>query len=242
MNETSQPVEILLAVTRGRGRTLGAQIEDQLRAAIREGALKDGTQVPSTRDLARQLGVSRRVVVDAYAQLAAEGYLNLRQGARPSVSANATAAESGGGNITATPARVRFDFRPSRPDLSAFPRASWLRSLRSALASMTDAELGYSDPRGATVLRSALAGYLGRVRGVVADPERVVVTYGYAQGLALVVPGPGRQGRRPHRRWRTPATSTTRPSSPAPASSRFRSASMRTASAWTSSPGWRRTP
>ena len=51
---------------------------------------------------------------------------------------------------------------------------------------MTDAELGYSDPRGATVLRSALADYLGRVRGVVADPERVVVTYGYAQGLALV--------------------------------------------------------
>ena len=51
---------------------------------------------------------------------------------------------------------------------------------------MTDAELGYSDPRGATALRSALADYLGRVRGVVADPERVVVTYGYAQGLALV--------------------------------------------------------
>ena len=173
-------------MTRSRGRTLGAQIEDQLRAAIREGALRDGTHVPSTRDLARQLGVSRRVVVDAYAQLAAEGYLNLRQGARPSVSANAAVVESDAGKIAATAARVRFDFRPSRPDLSAFPRASWLRSLRAALTSMTDAELGYSDPRGATALRSALADYLGRVRGVVADPERVVVTYGYAQGLALV--------------------------------------------------------
>jgi GntR family transcriptional regulator/MocR family aminotransferase len=186
LSETSQPVEILLAVNRGRGRTLGAQIEDQLRAAIRDGALRDGTPVPSTRDLARQLGVSRRVVVDAYAQLAAEGYLNLRQGARPSVSAGAAAAETGAGRIAPAAARVRFDFRPSRPDLSAFPRASWLRSLRAALASMSDAELGYSDPRGATVLRSALAGYLGRVRGVVAEPERVVVTYGYAQGLALV--------------------------------------------------------
>jgi GntR family transcriptional regulator/MocR family aminotransferase len=186
LSETSQPVEILLAVRRGGGRTLSAQIEDQLRAAIRAGALRDGTHVPSTRDLARQVGVSRRVVVDAYAQLAAEGYLNLRQGARPRVSGNAAVAEVGPGKVAPAAPRVRFEFRPSRPDLSAFPRASWLRSLRSALASMTDAELGYSDPRGATVLRSALADYLGRVRGVVAEPDRVVVTYGYAQGLALV--------------------------------------------------------
>jgi GntR family transcriptional regulator/MocR family aminotransferase len=93
----------------------------------------------------------------------------------------AAAAES-----VPAPARLRFDFRPSRPDLSAFPRASWLRSLRTALATMTDAELGYGDPRGATVLRSELADYLGRVRGVVVEPERVVVTSGYAQGLALV--------------------------------------------------------
>jgi GntR family transcriptional regulator/MocR family aminotransferase len=186
LSETSQPVEILLSVARGGGRTLGAQIEDQLRRAIRDGALRDGTQVPSTRDLARQLGVSRRIVVDAYAQLGAEGYLHLRQGARPRVSDNAAGGEAAAGQVVAESPRPRFDFRPSRPDLSAFPRAAWLRSLRSALASMTDAELGYGDPRGATVLRSALADYLGRVRGVVVEPERVVVTSGYAQGLALV--------------------------------------------------------
>jgi GntR family transcriptional regulator/MocR family aminotransferase len=186
LSETSQPIELLLSVARGGGRTLGAQIEDQLRRAIREGALRDGTEVPSTRDLARQLGVSRRVVVDAYAQLASEGYLNLRQGARPRVSENAAVVRAAAAESVPAPARLRFDFRPSRPDLSAFPRASWLRSLRTALATMTDAELGYGDPRGATVLRSALADYLGRVRGVVVEPERVVVTSGYAQGLALV--------------------------------------------------------
>jgi GntR family transcriptional regulator/MocR family aminotransferase len=186
LSETSQPVEILLSVARSGGRTLGAQIEEQLRRAIREGALRDGTQVPSTRDLARQLGVSRRIVVDAYAQVAAEGYLHLRQGARPRVSDNAAGGEAAVGQVVAESPRPRFDFRPSRPDLSAFPRAAWLRSLRSALASMTDAELGYGDPRGATVLRSALADYLGRVRGVVVEPERVVVTSGYAQGLGLV--------------------------------------------------------
>ncbi|HET6172459.1 MAG TPA: PLP-dependent aminotransferase family protein [Gaiellales bacterium] len=186
MSETSQPVELLLSVTRGGGRTLGDQIEDQVRRAIRGGALRDGTQLPSTRDLARQLGISRRVVVDVYAQLGAEGYLELRQGARPHVSGNAAVAEAAKA-LPVTPAhRLRFDFRPSRPDLSAFPRASWLRSLRSALATMTDAELGYGDPRGATTLRSAMADYLGRVRGVVAEPNSVVVTAGYAQGLAFV--------------------------------------------------------
>jgi GntR family transcriptional regulator/MocR family aminotransferase len=185
-NESSQPVDLLLAVTRDDQRTLGAQIEDQLRRAVRDGALHGGAQVPSTRDLARQLGISRRVVVDAYAQLAAEGYLDLRQGARPRVSENAASTRPAPAERAPANPRVRFDFRPSRADLSAFPRAAWLRSLRAALADITDAELGYGDPRGSDALRSSLADYLGRVRGVVADPSRVVVTYGYSQGLTLV--------------------------------------------------------
>ena len=77
MDETSQPIEMLLSVARDGRRSLGAQIETQLRGAIRAGRLAAGARVPSTRDLASQLGVSRRVVVDAYAQLAAEGYLTL---------------------------------------------------------------------------------------------------------------------------------------------------------------------
>jgi GntR family transcriptional regulator / MocR family aminotransferase len=183
LNETSQPVELLLSVSRGDG-TLGAQIEEQLRRAIRQGALRAGTPVPSTRDLARQLGVSRRVVVDAYAQLAAEGYLELRQGARPRVSEiSAVAGEPVDAEPSAAP--VRYDFRPSVPDVSTFPRQAWLRSLREALATMTDADLGYGDPRGVEPLRAALADYLGRVRGVVAEPSRVMVTCGYSQGLDL---------------------------------------------------------
>jgi GntR family transcriptional regulator/MocR family aminotransferase len=185
MSETSQPVELLLSVSRGAPGTLGAQIEDQIRRAIRDGALRTDAQVPSTRDLARQLGVSRRVVVDAYAQLAAEGYLRLRQGARPRVSGHGVTAPAARERHAPEAAPPRFDFRPSAPDLSAFPRAAWLRSLRAALASMTDAELGYGDPRGAAALRGELADYLGRVRGVVADPGLIVVTHGYSQGLAL---------------------------------------------------------
>ncbi len=186
LDETSRPIELLLSVSRGGSRTLGGQIEDQLRRAIRDRVLRPGAGVPSTRDLARQIGVSRRVVVDAYAQLAAEGYLSLRQGARPRVSdAAAVASEAPAGPAPAVP-RPRFDFRPSVPDVSTFPRAAWLRSLRRALATMTDADLGYGDPRGVEVLRSALADYLGRVRGVVADPEHIVITSGYTQGLGVV--------------------------------------------------------
>ncbi len=186
VDETSQPLEMLLAVSRDGSRTLGAQIEDQLRRAIREGALRPGARVPSTRDLAGQLGVSRRVVVDAYAQLAAEGYLRLRQGARPRVSDAAVVASETRARAASPPPNARFDFRPSVPDVSTFPRAPWLRSLRRALATMTDADLGYGDPRGVEVLRCALADYLGRVRGVVADPEHIVVTSGYTQGLGVV--------------------------------------------------------
>jgi GntR family transcriptional regulator / MocR family aminotransferase len=186
INETSQPVELLMAVDRDGSRTLGAQIEDQLRRAIRHGALRPGAVLPSTRDLARQITVSRRIVVDAYAQLAAEGYLSLRQGARPRVSAAAAPAPEPGPAASRPAPRARFDFRPNVPDVSAFPRAAWLRSLREALATITNADLGYGDPRGVEALRCALADYLGRVRGVVADPEHIIITSGYTQGLGLV--------------------------------------------------------
>src|SRR5664279_5850193 len=113
LEETSQPLEMLVSVSRDGTRTLGAQIEDQLRERIRAGALRPAARVPSTRDLARQLGVSRRVVVDAYAQLGAEGYLSLRQGARPRVSDTAAATTQARAGAPSTAPRPRFDFRPS---------------------------------------------------------------------------------------------------------------------------------
>jgi GntR family transcriptional regulator/MocR family aminotransferase len=180
--ETSQPIELLLSVTREAPQTLGAQIETQLRTTIREGTLRGGTRLPSTRDLARQLGVSRRIVVDAYAQLSAEGYVTLRQGARPHVAENAAAT---GARIDREP-RARYDFRPSVPDVSTFPRAAWLRSIKAAMSAVTDADLAYGDAGGIEALRTALAEYLGRVRGVAAEPARVMITSGYTQGLGIV--------------------------------------------------------
>jgi GntR family transcriptional regulator/MocR family aminotransferase len=186
MDETSQPIDVLLSVTRDGPGTLGAQIEDGLRQAIRDGSLRAGARVPSTRDLARQLDLSRRVVVEAYSQLAAEGYLVLRQGARPRVSHAARPGGAPAKEAALSPSVSRFDFRPRAPDVSSFPRAAWLRSLREAVASIADADLLYGDPAGVAALRRALAEYLGRARGVVAEPNRVVVTSGYSQGQGIV--------------------------------------------------------
>jgi GntR family transcriptional regulator/MocR family aminotransferase len=185
LDRTSQTTELLVPLARHAERPMGAQIEEHLRQAIRSGALQPGARVPSTRDLARQLGVSRGLVVNAYAQLGAEGYLVVRQGALPRVAA-AVAGEATAVEETPAAPPPRYDFRPSLPDVSMFPRDAWLRCVRRALGEMTDDDLRYGDPRGAEPLRRALADYLGRVRGVVATPTRFVVTTGYRQSEHLV--------------------------------------------------------
>jgi GntR family transcriptional regulator / MocR family aminotransferase len=179
----SGSLDLLLGLDRDRG-PLRAQLEDQLRDAVRGGRLGPGAALPSSRALARELGVSRGVVVEAYAQLAAEGYLVARQGAPTRVS------EAASPGPDASPAAAgerppRYDFRTGRPDVSLFPRNAWLASLRRALRDAPDVRFDYGDPRGAPELRGALTRYLGRVRGVACDPERVVVTSGMAQGMAI---------------------------------------------------------
>lgn len=178
--------ELLVTLTRGSSRTLGRQIEDQLRDKIRTKILRPGSRMPSTRDLANELGVSRPIVVSAYAQLAAEGYLVLRQGARPHVAAGARPSRTPPARVATPIPEPIYDFRPGVPDLSAFPRSAWLRSMRDALRTMPNDAFGYTDPHGSEVLRVALSDYLGRVRGVVSDASRVIVTSGWAQGRMLV--------------------------------------------------------
>jgi GntR family transcriptional regulator / MocR family aminotransferase len=173
-------------VERGSPRTLGRQIEDQLRNAIRDLTLRPGARLPSTRDLARELGVSRPIVVDAYAQLAGEGYLELRPGARPRVTGCAGPCQPPDTQRPEPATQPRYDFRPGVPDLSSFPRSAWLRSVREGLAGMRDGDFGYSDPHGSEALRMALRDYLGRVRGVVGNASQVLITSGWCQGRSLL--------------------------------------------------------
>jgi GntR family transcriptional regulator/MocR family aminotransferase len=184
--------ELLVELRRDDRRPLRAQLEDGLREAARSGRVPAGSRLPPTRVLANDLGVSRRLVVDAYAQLVAEGYLLARRGAGTYV---AEAAANAPARVTEPPARrARFDFFPGFPDLASFPRRQWLRAMREVLAAAPSTSLGYPDARGAPELRRALAEHLRRVRGVVADPLTIVVCSGTAQGLVLLA----RALREPH--------------------------------------------
>jgi GntR family transcriptional regulator / MocR family aminotransferase len=159
------------------------QLEHALREAVRGARLRPGTELPSSRSLAEELGVSRGVVGAAYAQLGAEGYLVVRQGAAVRV-ADVEAAPPV--RLVLPEPAPRYNLRPDLADYASFPRLEWLASLRAALRVATDEELGYGDARGSVRLRIALASYLGRTRGAVVEPERTFVTVGFASGVAAV--------------------------------------------------------
>ncbi len=179
---TSGP-ELLVELDRDAKEPLHRQLCDGLRTAIRTGRLAPHTRMPSTRVLAADLGVSRRLVVDAYSQLVAEGFLLSRHGSGTRV-ATVDAAST---PHHADPAR-RFavDFLPGSPDLSSFPRAAWLRALRQGLAEIGSDSFGYVDPRGLPAARAAVADYLRRTRGVQADAAHVVLCSGATQAISLL--------------------------------------------------------
>ncbi|MFF5712391.1 PLP-dependent aminotransferase family protein [Streptomyces sp. NPDC012756] len=178
--------ELLLAVDRDSGETLRSQVELGLRDAIRTGRLRVGERLPSSREFARMLGVSRGLVQECYAQLQSEGYLVTRAGSATRVATGAAPAPAAAAPLRESP-RLLADFAWGVPDLSGFPLADWLWATREAARAMPSSALGYGDPRGRAELREVLAGYLRRVRAAAADPERTVVCSGYAQGLGLAL-------------------------------------------------------
>lgn len=199
----------LLELDLDRGRPLTAQIEEQVRGLIRSARLAPGARLPSTRALAYDVGVSRGVVVSAYAQLAAEGFIRLRPGAVPLVAVTGRAAEPVAYEPEFPLARARYNLRPDLPDLALFPSADWLRSCRRSLAGATNTDLSYGDPFGAIRLRSRLAPFLARTRGVLADPDRTGIFSGathalFVLGAVLRTAGAVRVGvEDPCHRWRT---------------------------------------
>ena len=184
--------ELAIDLDRNGGEALHRQIEASIRGRIRSGALPAGVALPPTRALAAELGVTRGVVVEAYAQLVAEGYLTSRSGGYTQVASAAAAVSPAaepkpGRSAPARWPRPVVDFGYGRGNVAAFPRAAWLRSVRRVLTEAADERLGYLDGHGAVELRSALAASLNRVRGTNADPETIVITSGYAQAVPLLM-------------------------------------------------------
>jgi GntR family transcriptional regulator / MocR family aminotransferase len=199
--------ELLVRLDRSAGVPLRAQLEAALRDAIRAGRLRAGERLPSSRELAHALGVSRGMVQDCYGQLLAEGYLTSRTGSATRVAD--ISGQQAGGRPAANPVTVRpspppprraaeppllADFVPGVPDLSSFPRADWALAIKQACTQAADGDLGYGDPRGSAVLREVLAGYLRRVRAAAANPAQMIISTGFAQGINLVLRALARQG------------------------------------------------
>jgi GntR family transcriptional regulator / MocR family aminotransferase len=202
---SSKPV---LSFVLARGRPLAPQIEEQLREAIRSGILQPGTQLPSTRALATDLGVSRGVIVNAYQELLAQGFLESRRRAVPVVARRVEAPVEHAIEPDVPVAGATYNLRPDLPDLSMFPRARWLAACSEALRNATTSDFAYGDPFGAAQLRVQLASFLWRTRGVGAEPSRLGIHVGSTQALsalcsALRARGVARIGvEDPSHRWR----------------------------------------
>ncbi|WP_200300912.1 MocR-like pyridoxine biosynthesis transcription factor PdxR [Streptomyces adelaidensis] len=181
-------LHMAVEVVRDSEKSLTAQIQSFIKREISEGILHPGTRLPSSRRLAHDLDVSRSVVVEAYGQLVAEGYLEATQGAGTRVVAHIDAAPPvvptllEEGHVPA----VRWDLRTGGRNLPAFPRREWLGCYQRVLQSAAPADHDYPPLAGEPGLRVELARYLGRVRGVRASADQVMVVAGFAQALGLL--------------------------------------------------------
>jgi GntR family transcriptional regulator / MocR family aminotransferase len=200
----------MIAVDRGSSRALHRQIYDTYRGAIVDGSLRPGQRIPSTRVLASETGVSRFPVLNAYAQLLAEGYLESRVGAGTIVSCSLPEQLTSSGPTDARPALIRSGPRPVAKHSSILPRMdaspwmlrwgafrvgqvafdqfplkvwSTLISRRCRSANLQSAH--YGNQMGCEALRQAIANYLRIARSVRCEAEQVMIVNGSQQALEI---------------------------------------------------------
>jgi GntR family transcriptional regulator/MocR family aminotransferase len=171
------------------GRGVRAGLTGALREAVRTGRLARGTRLPASRALAADLGIARSTVTQAYGELVAEGWLTARQGSGTRVAqrpVQQVEPRRSAAHPRPSPRGPGYGLMPGSTDYGEFPRAAWLAAARRALTAAPHSAFGYGDPVGRIELRTALAGYLARVRGVRAEPERIVICSGFHHGLTLM--------------------------------------------------------
>jgi GntR family transcriptional regulator/MocR family aminotransferase len=194
---------LLLALDRAHGTPLGHQLQDQLRAAVRDGRLRAGERLPSSRRLCAELQVSRGMVVACYEQLIAEGYLvgsagsgtrvaagvSERTGRSPTARTTLRSATS-----TITRHRIDVDFEYGVPDLRSAPLRDWMWALREAGRTAPTAVMGDEADAGSLRLREVVAAYHRRVRAGTAEAEHAVIVNGFRHGLVLALGALARSG------------------------------------------------
>jgi GntR family transcriptional regulator/MocR family aminotransferase len=210
MPKMSEPILPMLAVDRTSSRPLHKHIYDSFRSAVVRGDLCPGQRLPSSRALAVELGVSRIPVLDAYAQLLAEGYFETRRGAGTFVSealpqglTTRTDPAPKSTHISAGPRPVarrallfpRFErgswvrgwgaFGVHQPALDRFPFRTWSTLLMRHSRSLHLNEIHRIDPQGSERFREAICTYLRTARAVQCDPHQVMIVAGSQQGLEV---------------------------------------------------------
>ncbi|GAB08873.1 putative GntR family transcriptional regulator [Gordonia araii NBRC 100433] len=175
--------------SRGRGARQRRDLAESLRAAITDGRLTAGSRLPPYRSLAADLGIARGTAAAAYSDLIAEGWLVARQGAGTRVAERVTATPpmpAARSSATATP--PRHNFLTGQPNAGRFPRADWITATRHALGTAPDSAFDPCPPHGSWELRTALAHYLARARGVLAEADQIVLTPAVQYSLRLLTP------------------------------------------------------
>ena len=183
-----------LTLDRESGVPMIRQIHGQIRKRILEGRLEAGTRLPSSRELAEGLGVSRNVVLEAYDLLYAEGFTRSRRGSGTFIAPGAFYPEAEalpGPEAEAvsmgydTPPGV-INFKPGTPDLGQFPVRTWLSLLKGVYGRPREELLAYGHPEGRMELREAICRYVVEQRGVRCHPEQIVITAGTTQAIGIV--------------------------------------------------------
>jgi len=182
---------------------LPEQLTGALRALVDQGHLRAGHEMPSSRSLARMLGVGRNTVIDAYASLVQDGYCEARVGSGTYVSSRADGRGAprkvarGRGPSPRLSARAdrmmlnaeaaeRGAFAPGAPDISLFPFRTWQRLLMSEWNAVRDRDVQHAPPGASAELREAIANHLRRTRNTPCDPSQIVVVNGAQHGVDLV--------------------------------------------------------
>ncbi|MGI2294947.1 PLP-dependent aminotransferase family protein [Paenibacillus sp. GXUN7292] len=187
-------------INRASGVPLYRQIYEHFRSKILQGELRSGEQIPSTRELAASLSVSRNIVVEAYEQLFAEGFIEGRQGSGTFIAEGTyleglvdlevlnsiRQTEFDVSALMESPPSEWIDFRPGIPALDLFPRKIWSKLAEQVYLHGPDSAVGYGRPEGRAELRAVLARYLRRTRGVICHPEQLLITTGATQALSLI--------------------------------------------------------
>lgn len=188
-----------IVLQQGSEVSLARQIFAALKTSILTGQLPAGEALPSTRALAKGLGICRNNVVEAYDMLWAEGFLVRHQGApsrvAPGLHLTPSPATAAPPPAQPAPPPILWDFKTGQPDLSLFPLAAWNKTVAEAARTLQPDVLCYSGPQGYAPLREEIAHWLLRSKSMVVDPQDIFITGGATQALYLLVTILHRQGR-----------------------------------------------